>query len=144
MGIKNFEELYRFRVQKEGDVAQEKKYFGGKSGNKEGSSSNVQINAIDRPRKFSNLGRPLSKVLDKLVEKGLLHPLSLKASFPNANLQLYCKYHQVIGHDTDQCTRLKHDIQDLINSRKLVDPETKKPNTQTNPLLNYQNTPPPN
>ena len=41
MGIRNFKELYRFGVQKEGDVAQEKKYFGERSGNKEGPSSNV-------------------------------------------------------------------------------------------------------
>ena len=89
IGIQNFEELYRFGVQKEGDVTQEKKYFGGRTGNKEGPSTNIQINAIDRPRKFSNLGRPLSKVLDKLVEKGLLRPLPPKAPFPNANLKLF-------------------------------------------------------
>ena len=41
MGIRNFEELYRFGVQKEGDVAQKKKYFRGRSGNKERPSSNV-------------------------------------------------------------------------------------------------------
>ena len=137
MGIGNFEELYRFGVQKEGDVAQEKKHFSGRSGNKEGPSSNVQINAIDRPRKFSNLGRPLSKVLEKLTEKGLLRPLSPRIPVPNADPKLFCKYHQMIGHDTDQCTRLKYDIQDLIDSGKLVDPETRKPNTQTNHLPNY-------
>ena len=48
LGIRNFEELYRFRVQKESDLAQEKRFFGGRSGNKDGvsSSSNVHINTI--------------------------------------------------------------------------------------------------
>ena len=46
IGIRNFEELYRFGVQKETDVAQEKRFYGGRSRNKEGPNSNVQINAI--------------------------------------------------------------------------------------------------
>ena len=45
--IRNFKELYRFGVQKETDVAQEKRFYGGRSGNKEGPSSNVYINAIE-------------------------------------------------------------------------------------------------
>ena len=41
MGIQNFEEFYRFKVQKETDVAHEKRFYKGKSRNKEGPSSNV-------------------------------------------------------------------------------------------------------
>ena len=62
---------------------------------------------------------------------------------PNANPKLYCKFHQTIGHDTDVCTRLRHEIQDLIDTGKITDPETRKPNTQNNPLPNYRNAPPP-
>ena len=51
LGIRNFEELYRFGVQKESDLAQEKRFFGGRPGNKNAasSSSNVQINTIRQP-----------------------------------------------------------------------------------------------
>ena len=49
--ICNFEELYRFGVKKESDLAQEKKFFNGRAGNKNaaGPSNNVQINAISPP-----------------------------------------------------------------------------------------------
>ena len=48
LGIRNFEELYRFGVQKESDLAQEKKFFNGSTANRNaaGPSNNVQINAI--------------------------------------------------------------------------------------------------
>ena len=51
LGIHNFEELHRFGVQKELDLVQEKRFFGGRFGNKDGvgSKSNVQINAIRQP-----------------------------------------------------------------------------------------------
>ena len=62
---------------------------------------------------------------------------------PNANPKLYYKFHQTIGHDTDSCTRLRHEIQDLIDAGKITNPETWKPNTQNNPLSNYRNAPPP-
>ena len=74
LGIRNFEELYRFGIQKESDLAQEKKFFTRRLGSKEAGSlsSNVQINAIRQPQRFSNLGRPLSKVLEKLIENNML------------------------------------------------------------------------
>ena len=37
--------------------------------------------------------------------------------------------------------RLKHEIQNLIDSEKITDLEN--PNTKTNPFLNYPNVPPP-
>ena len=41
LGIRNFEELYRFGVQKESDLAQEKRFFGGRPRNRNtGNSSN--------------------------------------------------------------------------------------------------------
>ena len=41
--IRNFEELYRFGVQKESDLAQDKKFFSGRTGNRNaaGPSNNV-------------------------------------------------------------------------------------------------------
>ena len=40
---------------------------------------------------------------------------------------------------------LKHEIQNLIDSGKITDPEKSNPNpnTKNNPFLNYQNVPPP-
>ena len=120
LGIRNFEELHKFGVQKESDLAQDKKFFSGRTSGREGIGSsnmvglshNVQINAIREPRKFSNLGRPLFKVLKKLVENNLIHPLPQRPPFPNVNPKYYSKYHQSIGHDTDGYIRLKHKVQD--------------------------------
>ena len=41
--------------------------------------------------------------------------------------------------------RLKHEIQNLIDSRKITNPEKSNPNpnTKTNPFPNYRNVPPP-
>ena len=39
--IHNFEELYRFGVQKESNLAQEKRFFRGRPGNRNASSSRV-------------------------------------------------------------------------------------------------------
>ena len=49
--IRNFEELYRFEVEKESDLAQENKFFSGRTGNRNaaGPSNNVHINAIRPP-----------------------------------------------------------------------------------------------
>ena len=73
-----------------------------------------------------------------------MRPMPSQQPLPNANPKLYCKFHQTIGHDTDVCTRLRHEIQDLIDAGKITDPETRKPNTQNNPLPNYRIAPPPN
>ena len=72
-----------------------------------------------------------------------MRPMPSQQPLPNANPKLYCKFHQTVGHDTDVCTRLRHEIQDLIDADKIIDPETCKPNTQNNPLANYKNAPPP-
>ena len=116
--IRNFEELHKFGVRKESDLAQDKKFFSGRTFGKRGnmikqySGSEPQCsNQFYRgaPR-FSNLGRLLSKVLEKLVENNLIRPLPQRPPFPNADLKYYCKYHQSIGHDTDSCIRLKHKV----------------------------------
>ena len=104
--------------------------IGGTSGAKPVSA---EVAAI-RNRQFSNLRRPLSKVLEKLKRQGLLKPLEAKpipnSPPPHFNLSLYCHFHQQKGHDTDNCARLRHEIQDLIDSKKITDPETEQPDTQ--------------
>lgn len=107
--------------------------------------SSSRVNMVRQPyRRFSNLGRPLSKIFEKLIEKNVLRPMPLQQPLPNANPKLYCKFHQTIGHDIDVCTHVRHEIQDLIDTGKIIDPETRKSSTQNNPLPNYRNTPPPN
>ena len=104
----------------------------------------MHVNAVRQPpRKFSNLGQPLSKILEKLIEKNLLCSMYTQQPLPNANPKVYCKFHQTIGHDTNVCTRLRYEIQDLVDTGKITDPEARKPNTQNNPLPNYRNAPPP-
>ncbi|RVX12760.1 hypothetical protein CK203_009767 [Vitis vinifera] len=35
---------------------------------------------------------------------------------PQFRLDLYCMYHQSVGHHTDRCTALRHAIQDIVDS----------------------------
>ncbi|KAF5932603.1 hypothetical protein HYC85_028774 [Camellia sinensis] len=60
---------------------------------------------------------------------------------PTHNPAKYCAFHQQHGHDTDQCFRLRHEIQDLIDNGVIVPPE--KPNVTTNPLPPHNQAPPP-
>ena len=48
LGIQNFDELHRFGVQKESDLAQEKKFFSARPANRNPASrgSNVQVNFV--------------------------------------------------------------------------------------------------
>ena len=123
--------------------SQNKRIFGGSSGTK---PATAEIAAI-KDRRFSNLGRPLSKVLEKLTKQGLLKPLEPRP-IPNPvphyfDLNQYCSFHQQKGHDTDNCTRLRHEIQNLIDAHKIPNPEKEQPNTYHNPLPDYHSVPPP-
>src|SRR4051794_28077554 len=79
-------------------------------------------------RKFSDLGMSLSRMLEKLMKKGLLQPLEPKP-LPDPvpgyfDLQCYCDFHQSKGHHTNGCKRLRHEIQDLIDQGKMRDPSS--------------------
>ena len=65
------------------------------------STNAVEVKTAKQSRWFLNFGKPLSKILDKLLEKNLIELLPLKTPHPNSNPILNCKYHQCIGHDTD-------------------------------------------
>ena len=61
------------------------------------TSRAVEVRAIQPPKKFSNFNQPLSKVLDHLIQKGLLRPLTVSRP-PNPNIpgydpNSYCKFH---------------------------------------------------
>ena len=138
--IADFRQLRETVMDIEEEEAENKKFYnlnrravGGSSGTK---PITAEVTAI-KNRRFSNLGRPLSKVLEKLVRQRLLKPLETKPlpNPPPSNLDMnrYCRFHQQHGHDTDNCTRLRHEIQNLIHSRKIPDPEKEQPNTHRNP-----------
>ena len=134
----------------EEEEAENRKFYGQNMRNIGGPSGTMpataEVTAI-KNRRFSNLGKPLSKVFEKLKAQGLLEPLEPKP-VPNLvphnlDLSLYCHFHQRRGHEIDSCTRLRHEIQNLIDSRKIPDPEKEQPNTHKNPLPNYHSVPPP-
>ena len=84
-----------------------------------------------------------------MCKRGHLKPLD-PTPYPdplpkNWNTNLYCLFHKKIGHSTNECTRLKHEIQDLIDNDVIPKPRfTNQPNVHQNLLPNYQRTPPPN
>ena len=62
---------------------------------------------------------PLNQAIQRLVEGGLITPLSPRPP-PHPNplgfrIDLHCAYHQRACHDTDSCAMLRHTIQDLID-----------------------------
>ncbi|RVW61815.1 hypothetical protein CK203_065642 [Vitis vinifera] len=78
------------------------------------------IPLVQRPtRQFSQLGMPLSRAFQKLMEGGLLTQLAPRPVPqpvpPRFRMDLHCSYHQGPGHDTDHCAALRHAIQDLID-----------------------------
>ena len=90
---------------------------------------------MQRMRRFWNFNQSLSKVFEHLVKKGLLRPLSYSKP-PNPNVpdydpNSYCKFHKVIGHSTNTFIRLKNEIQNLIDARIIIDPESPFPSYNT-------------
>ena len=148
--ITDFRQLRETVMDIEEEEAENRKFYslnkravGGPSGTK---PVTTEVAAI-KNRRFSNLGKPLSKVLEKLLKQGLLKPLEPKP-LPNPpppylDMNRYCHFHQQHGHDTDNCVRLRHEIQDLIDSHKIPNPEKDQQNTHRNPLPNYHSVPPP-
>ena len=86
-------------------------------------------------RQFTQLGMPLSRAFQRLVEGGLIVPLPPRPppqpTPTRFRTDLHCAYHQRAGHDTDSCAALRHAIQDLID-QGLVD--LGHPGVTTDPL----------
>src|SRR3989441_5930073 len=159
--LRDFSEVYRMGVSIEDRLREEKKanlknspgnartgYVtqaprqGGMSGAmnaRVGQSVNAMRGGPER--RFSNFTLPLSNGLERCIKKGLLQPLEPKPLPnplpPSFNQQAYCEFHQARGHDTNNCKRLKHEVQDLIEQGKIPDPEQGQPSTRKNPLPNF-------
>ena len=153
MNPKSFVDLYDDGLQAE-KIENEKKKNTRSAGGKnqptggtqqENTSRAIEVQAVQHTRIFSNFNQPLLKVLKRLVQKGLLRPIinvkPLSSNSPGYDPNSYCNFHQAIGHPTDTCISLKQEIQNLIDSGKITDPEN--PSTRNNLFTNYQNVPPP-
>ena len=95
MNPKTFVDLYDDGLQVKEMENEKKKNT--RSTQQANTSRAVEVRAVQSPRKFSNFNQPLSKVLDRLVQKGLLRPLTTSRP-PNPNLpgydpNSYCKFH---------------------------------------------------
>ncbi|KAI8571042.1 hypothetical protein RHMOL_Rhmol01G0086300 [Rhododendron molle] len=110
--------------------------------NQAGTSSTkpVEVNQISeksksQSRTFTQFITPKSTILKKLTEIGVLKPLRPPQTIPpNLNQNVYCNFHQMPDHTTDNCIRLRHEIQNLIDSKVFNAPPPDKPNTVSNPL----------
>ena len=91
---------------------------------------------------FFDLGMSLAQAYENLTSKGFIKPLDLTPMPylvpPTYNLNEYCHLHQKSGHKTDNCSRLKHEIQNLIDNGTLPNPNIiTKPNIRKNTLSDY-------
>ena len=90
----------------------------------------VQTHRSQKPqRTLSQFSTPLSLVYKELYEAGLLKPLQptpLPQKLPSYhNPNAFCAFHQMPGHATDECHRLRHKIQDLIDNGSISAPLAK-------------------
>ena len=85
----------------------------------------------------------LAQAYENLSSKGYIKPLD-PTPMPNLvpptwNLNEDCHFHQKLGHKTDNCFRLKHEIQDLTDNGILPNPNIiTKPSIRKNPLPDYR------
>ncbi|XP_074297658.1 uncharacterized protein LOC141628409 [Silene latifolia] len=96
------------------------------------------------PRAFTDIGCTYAYALQRLSAQEKLNPIGPTLD-PPADRQgkwykpnAYCAYHQGKGHDTENCYRLKHEIQDMIENGSLPIP-TVRPNNLNNPFGDHAN-----
>ena len=98
--IGDFRQLRETVMDIKEDEAENRKFCGqnrksaeGSSGMKSGAAEIIAI----RDRRFSDLGRPLSRVFEKLQKQGLLQPMEPRPSSKpiprHINLDRYCHFH---------------------------------------------------
>ncbi len=75
-------------------------------------------------RHFDPLGAPIAKIFDQMCKRGHLKPVD-RTPYPNLlpknwDTSLYFHFHQKTRHSTNECTWLKHEIQDLIDQNVII------------------------
>jgi hypothetical protein len=72
-------------------------------------------------RKFTPLDQKLETVLENLLAKGMVHLPKVVDSptIMGRFKEQFCKFHRVIGHDTENCFVLKNIVQDRIDKNIL-------------------------
>ena len=97
-------------------------------------------------RQFTQLGIPLSRAFQRLVEGGLIVPLPPRLppqlTLPGFRTDLHYANPQRVGHDTNSCAALRHAIQDLID-QGLVDLGCPRVTTDPLPTHDTRVVPPP-
>ena len=77
-------------------------------------------------REFDDIYISLSKAFEILSKKGYLKPLEptlLPIPIPNTwTMNEYCTFHEKLGRKKDNCIRMKHEIQDLIDGGVIAKP----------------------
>ena len=94
-------------------------------------------------RAFSQFSEPLSSTYEKLLKTDRIKPLfptPLPQKLPSYhNPKAFCAFHQMPGHDTDECHRLRHRIQNLIDNKTITFPLSPKiPNTASSPMPEHK------
>ena len=97
----------------------------------------AQTNHSQKPqRTLFQFSEPLSLIYERLLKSTHIKPLiptPLPQKLPSYhNPNVFCAFHQMPGHATDECQRLHHRIQNLIDSKTIISPPTKT-NTQASP-----------
>ena len=87
------------------------------------------IDVVPSQRKFSRLNQPPSEIFQRLEKHGILKPEPAKSqpnpNAPNYHPNTFCHFHLIQGHHTDDCIRLKHEIQDLIDEGYQIEEDGK-------------------
>ncbi|RVW28282.1 hypothetical protein CK203_099932 [Vitis vinifera] len=81
-------------------------------------SSFISLATLTRPPSRLR-GPPAMGFLAPLAPRALPDPVP-----PQFRLDLYCMYHQSVGHHTDRCTALRHAIQDIVDSGTFGHPQS--------------------
>ncbi|XP_030970160.1 uncharacterized protein LOC115990470 [Quercus lobata] len=77
-----------------------------------GSTGAQAIHAVFR--------EPLYKILEKVKNELFFHwPSRMVGDPAKRNQNLYCEYHQELGHTTDNCRNLKNHLNQLVREGKL-------------------------
>jgi hypothetical protein len=92
--------------------------------------------AVRGPRQFAVFPIPLEVVMERLLALGHLTkpgPIPVRdPPPPNCHPDQWCEFHEQNGHRTNNCMRLRHTIQDLIDGGIFKAPLAPRPNVIAN------------